>query len=211
VNGLYFADAFNTFLRHARYMYLTENCSLINVQGMLEVNPVSLKLTPPYMAYLLYTNHTGADVVNSETNSPPVEFNPKLPMLDVAVTRSADGRKLYLAVVNRSRSENALAKIQLKGWQMAGLSADAYVLNGKSWDAANPFGATDQVDVTHASRPLHALNGSSFTYEFPAHSATILEIEGLQLAVARNKYLLTSTIRCAKSSNMVEKSRLKYG
>ena len=139
---------------------------------MIEVNPVSIKLTPPYFTYLLYANHIGTEVLKTEATVPPVAFDPKLPVLDAIATRSPDGHRIFLAVVNRSQKEATTTKIHLKGWQPAGNKMEVYELNGKSWDAFNPYGTTDNVNISH--RSVEAAK-ALMLYEFPAHSVTVLE------------------------------------
>lgn len=174
-NGLYFASVFNTLLRHSNYIFLAENCSLINVQGMIEVNPVAIKLTPPYFAYVLYANHIGREVLKTVTSSPPVVFNPQLSSLDAVATRSADGHTLYLAVVNRTEDKPVSAQIRIKSWTPTIGEVHVYELNGKGWDAFNPYGSTANVNIRQ--RKFEAPH-ATFVYRFPAHSASVLEFHG---------------------------------
>jgi len=178
-NALYFASVFNTLLRHSNNIFLAENCSLINVQGIVEVNPVAIKLTPPYFAYLLYVNHIGSEVLKTETRVPSVAFNPQLPALDAVATRAPDGRTVYLAVVNSAQNEAVSAQIHLAGWQPAGTPVQVYELNGKSWDAFNSYGSADNVNIV--PRALE-VGQAAFAYTFPAHSVTVLELSGSSTA-----------------------------
>jgi alpha-N-arabinofuranosidase len=178
VNGLYFASAFNTFLRHAKDIFLTESCSLINVQGIVEVNPVAVKATPPYFAYVLYANHIGSEVLKTEIDVPPVPFDGRVPALDAIGTKSADGRTLYLAVVNRAREEGVTTRIKLAGWQPTGREFQVYELNGKTWDAFNPYGDIGNVNISHGTAELKADPDGEFSYQFPPHSVTVIEISG---------------------------------
>jgi alpha-L-arabinofuranosidase len=174
-DALYFAGVFNTLVRHSKYIFLAENCSLINVQGMIEVDAVAIKLTPPYFAYVLYANHIGSEVLNTVTSTPAVAFDPGLPALDVIATLAGDQHLLYLAVVNRSQDKAASAHIRLSGWHPTDKSAQAYELNGKSWDAFNPYGSTANVNIQQLK--LEAQR-ATFSYRFPAHSVTVLELRG---------------------------------
>lgn len=174
-DGLYFAGVFNTLLRHSKYIFLAEASTLINVQGMVEVNPVAVKLTPPYFAYLLYANHIGSEVLHTATTTPAVAFDSKLPALDVVATLSGDQHALYVAVVNRSQDKAVSTHIKLNGWHLTGDSAQAYILSGKNWNAFNPYGSTANVNIqqqkVEVQRPV-------FSYRFPAHSATVIELHG---------------------------------
>ncbi len=174
-NALYFGGVFNELLRHANRIFLAENCSLINVQGIIEVNPVAMKLTPPYFAYVLYANHIGSEVLKTETTVPPVSFGSKPPALDAIATRASDGRTLFLAVVNRAQNEAVSTQINLKGWKTAGTQAQVYELAGKSWDSFNPYGSTNNVSITHRTA---AVGRMPLSYVFPAHTITVLEVGG---------------------------------
>jgi hypothetical protein len=173
-NALYFAGVFNHLLRHAREVFLAEVSTTLNVHGIIGINPVAIKLTPPYFAYLLYRNHTGSQVLETETRSPMTAFNPKLTALDAVATLSEAGDKLYLAVVNRNESSEVVSSIRVSGWS-AGGAAEVYELNGQDKVAANPFGSTENVNLRERSL---ATGGPLFVYRFPAHSVTVLEIKG---------------------------------
>lgn len=174
-NALYFAGVFNTLLRHSKHIFLAEACSLINVQGMIEVNPVAVKLTPPYFAYVLYANHIGTQVVNTVTKAAAVTYNPQLPVLDAIATLGGNGHTVYLAVVNRSQDKPVSTRIHLTGWRPIDDQAKAYILTSKSWDSFNLYGSTANVNIQQRTLEIqHA----AFSYSFPAHSVTVLELHG---------------------------------
>lgn len=59
-------------------------------------------------------------------------FNPHLPTLDSLATLSADGRTLYLAVINRSEDQDLSATIRISGWKLASDGpVRVFELNGK--------------------------------------------------------------------------------
>jgi alpha-L-arabinofuranosidase len=103
-------------------------------------------------------------------------FNPKFPALDSIARLSEDGSTLYLAVVNRSEADDVATSIRIGGWSpRSGTEARAYELNGKSKVAANSYGGTQNVNIQERPFPP---GGSPFSYRFPAHSVTVLEIPG---------------------------------
>lgn len=178
-NALYFASVFNTLMRHSKYIFLAESCSLINVQGMVEVNPVVIRLTPPYFAYVLYANHIGRTVLSTIAKAPAAGFDSRLSALDAIATLAGDGHMIYLAVVNRSQDKAVSTNVHLSHWRLAGGRADVYELNGTNWDASNPYGSTANVNIRQ-----HAFEISqpSFPYRFPTHSVTVLELGGSRAA-----------------------------
>jgi len=177
-NALYLAGVFHALMRRSPQVFLGEIESLINVQGIVEVSQTSLKLTPEYFACLLYRHHTGSSVLATSTASPMAPFNPHLPTLDSLATLSADGRTLDLAVINRSEDQELNAAIRMSGYKLApGDPVRVFELNGKDKVAANPFGSSENVNIREKTVRVERL---PFSYRFPAHSVTILELGGAQ-------------------------------
>ena len=107
-------------------------------------------------------------------HSPAVAFNPDLPVIDSSATLSADGRTLYLAVINREESKAVSTRIDLDNWTItSGSEIHAFELSGTNRDAANPYGNAAEVNI-HEKRI--AADSAAFTYSFPPHSVTILEL-----------------------------------
>ena len=171
-NALYLGMCYHSLFRHAGQVRAAEIESIINVQGVIEVSQTSVKLTPEYFAGILYQKHFGKSVLQTATRVRGVEFDPKLPALDSIATLSDDRHTLYLAVVNRAESTDVKTRIQLNGWHGSG-SAHAWELNGADKVAANPFGRSDVVNIHDKAVTLKP---ESMSYNFPAHSITILEL-----------------------------------
>ena len=177
-NALYLAGVFHALMRRSLQVLMGEIESLINVQGIVEVSQASVKLTPEYFACLLYRHHTGSSVLATSTLSPMTAFNPHLPALDSQATLSADGRTLYVAVINRSEDQDLSATMRISGWKLSTDSpVRAFELNGKDKVAANPFGSSANVNIQEKSLRVERL---PFSCRFPAHSVTILELGGAQ-------------------------------
>ena len=171
-NALYFAGVFNVLLRRANQILTAEASTTLNVQGLVEINPTAIKLTPPYFAYVLYANHIGHSVLRCSTTTPTTDFDSTLPGLDSVATLSADRATLFLAVVNRAEKDPIEAAINLRGWTGSSSPSRAFVLNGNNRDAANPFGNSENVNIRESSvPPSHGV----LRYAFAPHSVTILE------------------------------------
>jgi alpha-L-arabinofuranosidase len=68
------------------------------------------------------------------------------------------------------------AAIRIEGWKLASDSPlRVFELNGKDKVAANPFGSSENVNIREKSLRIERL---PFSYRFPAHSVTILEVAG---------------------------------
>ena len=171
-NALYLGMCYHSLFRHAKQVAIAEIESIINVQGVIEVGQTSVKLTPEYFASILYQKHTGKTVLKTTTAAKGVEFNSNLPALDAIATLSEDRRTLYLAVVNRAEATDIKTRISLSGWTGGGV-AHAWELNGPDKVAANPFGSANVVNIHDKAVTLKP---GALTYNFPAHSITILEL-----------------------------------
>ncbi len=174
-DALYLAGAYHELMRRADAIAIADLESLVNVQGIIEVSQTSLKLSPEYFACLLYRNHSGSQVLSTHTQSSVASFDAQLPVLDSQATLSEDGKTLYLAVINRSETEVLTPQIRINGWTPASGSIKLFELNGKSRDAANPFGSSQDVNISERSA---AIQGSLFSVSLPAHSVTVIEVPG---------------------------------
>lgn len=175
-NALYIGGVFHALMRRADKVAIAEVESLVNVQGVIEVSQTSLKLTPEYYAYLLYRNHTGSRVLSTKTDSAMASFNKTLPLLDSQASLSAEGKTLFLAVINRAEAESLRTQIHIRGWKQApGAEIKLFELNGSDRDASNPFGSSKNVNiVTKTARQA----GLPLELKFPPHSVTIVEFAG---------------------------------
>ena len=96
-----------------------------------------------------------------------------VPYLDATATRSADGTKLYLSVVNRDPSNDHQTTIELTAAGTVGSTATYSQVDASSYLAQNTWQAPTAVGI--ATGTVGSV-GSSFTYTFPAHSYTEITI-----------------------------------
>ena len=99
--------------------------------------------------------------------------NYTIPYLEALAARGPEGKRLTLLVINKHPKEAITAEIRLEGFTPRPL-ARVYTLNGPSLDAFNspehPMAvALSQSDLIGVAE--------AFTYVFPAHSATLIELE----------------------------------
>ncbi len=103
------------------------------------------------------------------------KFLPKrfaaVPYLDVNASRSADGRKAYLMIINKKLDGPLTATVQLSGLKPH--HARAWTLSGPSVDATNE---KDPNTVTVKERDLGPV-ANGFPVTFPPCSLTAIEIE----------------------------------
>lgn len=92
--------------------------------------------------------------------------------LAVNASKSTDGKKVYLMVINKNMDQSMTSTIELKDFVPAP-EGNAWVLNGPSVDATNEK-KHDNVKVMHKK---FEIKGNPFEYTFEPHSLTAIEIE----------------------------------
>jgi alpha-N-arabinofuranosidase len=145
-----------------------------------------------HRAFDLYENHSGElaidTVVRTETYDTKIceyqEWNPtrlnivpesfrQVPYIDSSATLSADRKKLYIATVNAFINKGEECKIRLRGISVK-KKARIYELNGPDIMAYNDAQNPNKVRIVEKKID----NADDvFTYEFPPHSATIMELQ----------------------------------
>ncbi|HOG45326.1 MAG TPA: alpha-L-arabinofuranosidase C-terminal domain-containing protein [Anaerolineae bacterium] len=180
-DGLYAASIFNVLYRECRHVTMANLAQLVNVLGAIYTTPTGLFLTPIYLACRLHRDHSGPVSLHTEVDSPTFDARPMgrfMPprlgarYVDAAATLDEERRTLYLSVVNRHRSEPAEVQVQIEGTSVQ-LEGAGHDLNGPSALSGNSITNPDVVRV----QPITPfLAGNRFTYTFPAHSATVMEL-----------------------------------
>ena len=159
--------------------------------------------TAEAMAFQLVRQHTGSQLVSSVVAAPVytsqaiglVSSIPNVPYLDVISSLSADGKTLYVIAVNKNFDQAIQTTLSIGGFSPQG-SAAVWTLNGTGIDAntgtvplqvpgvywapqaqdpLNPQfdnGGPGQVTLTQSNASV----GSSFSYRFPAHSVTAIQM-----------------------------------
>jgi alpha-N-arabinofuranosidase len=180
-DGLYASSIFHVFYRHCNHVTMANLAQTVNVLGAIYTTPTGLFLTPIYLACRLQRDHSGSISLRTDVESPTFDARamgrfmpPRLAAryVDAAATVDEAGERLYLSVVNRHRSEPAEVEIEIAGASVQ-LEGAGHQLNGPSALSGNSITNPTVVRI----EPIASfLAGNRFTYTFPAHSATVLEL-----------------------------------
>lgn len=128
---------------------------------------------PNYYVFELYADHFGDILLKSDLKCSFYENNGQnIPYLSINSSKSGDGKKIYLMVINKNMDTPETAVIELKNFSPA-REGNAWVLNGPSVDATNEINH-DNVKVAHKA---FTVSGSKFEYTFEPHSLTAIEID----------------------------------
>jgi len=189
-DALAVATYLNGFIRYCRAVRIANLAQLVNAIAPIFTSPRGLFLQTIYHPLRLYAEHTQELALDIHVESPTRELAPAeetahvgrmgrvhhvtglgpFPLLDAVATRDPNGRTLTVAVVNRDRDSAHAATLDFIGAAARG-GAVAYEVNGPDVGATNSFEDPRRVDVRERKVELA---GSRASYEFPAHSVTVL-------------------------------------
>jgi len=149
---------------------------------MIRINNCGLFLNPQYLAFKMYTNHSGPTLlktsVKCDTFAAPdyeegrPQAKSKIPYLDVSATTDKDGKILYLAVINLHADKNVKTKVSFDKWNFEP-QVETFELYNDDYMAENTFDNPEKITIKE-----NILNGTGnpFDYSFKPHSITIMEL-----------------------------------
>ncbi len=88
------------------------------------------------------------------------------------MTRAADGKQIFIKVVNTDAERALRTSINLTGAKIAG-QATIETINADSMTAANSFETPDAVSL----RQERISAGSSFVIDLPSHSVSVITLD----------------------------------
>jgi alpha-N-arabinofuranosidase len=174
-DGLFAARMLHNFMRLGDRVPIAVRTHPVNSLATMRTDSTRVFMTASGKMMQLYRQHTGAAWAKTEAQAPtfavPEERWTGIPYLDACATLSADGRKLFVHLLNLHPSEamETHLRIEGKGVQPQG---DVWQIAPEDFMARNNFDVTN-VDIKH-----YALEGAAaeFVRSLPPHSATTLEI-----------------------------------
>jgi len=175
-SALYAARLMNVFERSGDLVEMTAVSDLVNgwSGGIIQAGRDAVFVTPTYLAVKLYADHPGAERVASEVTGPTFDTSREgrgIPYLDVAASRSSDGRRVYLKAVNTNPRQSLRTAIAVAGVSVQP-RGKMETLTGASLETANSFSNPEVVKVTAADVAV----GASFSVDLPAHSVSVITL-----------------------------------
>ena len=178
--ALYGARLMNVFERRGDLVAMSAVSDLVNgwPGGLIQASRHGVFVTPIYLVNSLYAAHLGATRLSATVDGPTFSSTregSQIPVLDVSASRSADGQRIFVKVVNTDLERPVRTQISVRG---ANVSSGAEVKRvvADSVAAVNGFATPDAVRVTGDSISA----GNSFSLELPRHSVSVVT-----LAIAR--------------------------
>ncbi|KAK9470237.1 glycoside hydrolase superfamily [Dipodascopsis tothii] len=178
----------NVFVRQAESVGMANIAQCVNVIAPIMTSPDGLFLQTTYFPFRLFSNYMRGNSLNVHVSTPVYHgetdgnnltlkwlkgVEPNLTLLDVsAVAKVENGQDvLYVAVVNRSETDDATTAIKVDG-TVAPAGAYRWTLYHDNIRATNTFASPNEVAVTEEA--VSFANGSKVA--FPKHSFTLLKI-----------------------------------
>ncbi len=162
--------------RHCNTVKMANLAQMVNVLPLIRTRPDGMVREAIYWSLWLQANLAGPELVDcfvqcDATYQCSLLPGEELAYLDAVATRRPEERTVVLSVVNGHPEEAIEAEIFLHA-QPRG-EARAWELNGDSPDDANSFEEPDRVKPREKTVEVP---GARFSYTFPAHSHTVIEL-----------------------------------
>jgi alpha-N-arabinofuranosidase len=164
VAALYAARLMNVFERRSGQVAMSAVSDLVNgwPGGIIQASSHGVFVTPIYLVNRLYATHLGAERLATKVDGEA---------LDATASRSADGRSLFVKVVNTDLERPLTARIAVRGANISSSAAVSRVV-ADSLSAVNGFATPDAVNVTSTSIKA----GNTFLFELPRHSVSVVTL-----------------------------------
>jgi alpha-N-arabinofuranosidase len=171
-DALWTASMIHLFQRWGDKVGMANLAQMVNVIAPIMTSPKGYYLQPTFFPLELYRRESGNQVVRSAATGPGFRSHDgEVLYLDVCATKDDRGH-LSIGVVNRHKDQALRGEFALAGMSPKP-GGKVFTINGPSVDAMNSFAHPKLVDVS--SREYSGF-GTQFTFEFPAHSISMLQI-----------------------------------
>jgi alpha-L-arabinofuranosidase len=175
--ALYGARLMNVFERAGEIVEMSAVSDLVNgwPGGIIQAGRHSVFVSPVYLVNQLYAEHRGDLRLASSVNSPTFNTSHEgtnIPYLDATVSRTADGKTIFIKAVNTNRTSALLTTITVQG-VMTARQAELKTVTAPSLDVANDFSRPNAVSIQ--KRML--ASGRTFAVTLPKHSVSVIVLK----------------------------------
>ena len=174
-DALFDARMLHVFMRLGDRVPIAIRTHMINSLGAIRTDSTRSFKTVPGEIMELYRMHSGSTLLKTEASAPtfdvPAEGWKDIPYLDAVATLSADGRKLFIHLLNLHPDEAMNISLHIAGSRVDP-RGEVWQIASQDFMSRNDFGK-ETVPITHrAAEDL----GTGFSEVLPPHSATTLEL-----------------------------------
>jgi alpha-N-arabinofuranosidase len=177
-SALYAARLMNVFER-SDIVAMSAVSDMVNgwSGGMVQASGDKLFVTPTYLVNELYNRHLGAQRITARVSSPTFDTTREgkgVPYLDVVVSRTADGKHIFIKAVNTDPQRALRTSVHIAGAQLSS-SAIMETINADSMTSANSFATPNAVSLQQKTIKI----GPNFLVDFPQHSVSVITLNVL--------------------------------
>lgn len=176
LSALYAARLMNVFER-SDIVGMSAPSDMVNgwSGGLIQASRHGLFVTPTFLANQLYAERAGRQRLSARVQSPTFDSSQEgsgIPYLDVVVSRSSDGKRIYIKAVNTDLANPLRTTIVINGTSIRAL-AHLDTLTADSLEVSNSFTTPDAIAIHKSDIPA----GSHFTVELPKHSVSVITLQ----------------------------------
>lgn len=176
-SALYAARLMNVFERSGDIVEMSAVSDLVNgwPGGIIQAGRESVFVSPIFLVNQLYAQHRGDQRLASSVNGPVFNTSHEgtnIPYLDATVSRTADGKTIFIKAVNTNRTSALLTTINIQGVTPA-RQAEIKTVTAPSLEVANSFSRPDAVSIQNRMLP----SGRTFVVTLPKHSVSIIVLK----------------------------------
>jgi alpha-N-arabinofuranosidase len=143
--------------------------------GIIQASRHGLFVSPLYHVNQMYSEHRGAEQLASSVDGPTFSSTSEgraVPVLDVSASRSADGGRIFLKLVNTDLDRPVDVAIDVRGAAVQSRAARVR-LTAASLATRTSFREPDAIRPERDTIPA----GNSFSLQLPQHSIAIVTLE----------------------------------
>ena len=171
-DALVVATYLNTFIRNANVVKMANLAQLVNVIAPIFTSKEGSWYQTIFYPLSLFANNCFGKSLDIYTDSPVYKLNDQeIPYLDVSSAYNKEQNSVIINVVNRHREKPVVTDI-ISQYRSFNGKASIYEVNGK--DIKDQNSAEKQLVKT--KKTALDVKGDKFTYNFPAHSYTMIII-----------------------------------
>jgi alpha-L-arabinofuranosidase len=164
-SALYAARLMNVFERSGEIVEMSAVSDLVNgwPGGIIQAGRHGVFVSPIYLVNQLYSEHRGDDRLATSVSGSSY--------LDAAVSRTSDGKKIFIKAVNTSPANSLVTNINLEG-VTPGTRAELKTITARSLSASNDFSQPNAVFIEKRFVPT----GRRFVVTLPKHSVSVITL-----------------------------------
>jgi alpha-L-arabinofuranosidase len=176
-SALYGARLMNVFERQGKLVEMSAVSDLVNgwPGGIIQANRQRVFVSPIYLVNQLYSKNRGDERLAATVSSPTFDTSREgknVPSLDAVVSRTADGRNIFIKAVNSSPTSVLATTITMQGASPVG-QVEIETVTAASLTTSNDFLRPDAVFI----KKTMTRGGRTFLVTLPKHSVSVITLE----------------------------------